>query len=86
MKGEVENFKSKHLLCRQVKVPRQKPTNLLQPLSVREWKWENILMDFIIDLSKMAEAHTLIWVIVDKLTKSTHFISARSIYITKKWA
>ncbi|KAL0561192.1 hypothetical protein IC582_001613 [Cucumis melo] len=43
MKREVAEFVSKCLVCQQVKTPRQKPAGLLQPLSVPEWKWENVL-------------------------------------------
>ncbi|KAL0546427.1 hypothetical protein IC582_016335 [Cucumis melo] len=42
MKREVTEFVSRCLVC-QVKAPRQKPAGLLQPLSISEWKWENVL-------------------------------------------
>ncbi|KAL4038302.1 hypothetical protein IC575_001916 [Cucumis melo] len=49
MKREVAEFVSRCLVCQQVKAPRQKPAGLLQPLSIPEWKWENVSMDFITD-------------------------------------
>ena len=38
------------------------------------WKWENILMDFITKLPRTPRKHDNIWVIVDRLTKSAHFL------------
>jgi hypothetical protein len=51
-----------------------KPGGLLQPLSIPEWKWDNISMDFIVGLPLMAHKFDSIWVIVDRLSKSAHFI------------
>ncbi|GKD36623.1 putative reverse transcriptase domain-containing protein [Tanacetum coccineum] len=42
------------------------------------WKWERITMDFITKLPKTSSEHDTIWVIVDRLTKSTHFIPNRA--------
>ncbi|KAL0549335.1 hypothetical protein IC582_013816 [Cucumis melo] len=52
MKREVAEFVSRCLVCQQVKAPRQKPAGLLQPLSIPEWKWENVFMDFITGLPR----------------------------------
>ena len=68
MKREVAEFVSKCLVCQQIKVPRQKPAGLLQPLSVPEWKWENVLMNFITGLPRTLKGYTMIWVVVDRLT------------------
>ncbi|KAL0536297.1 hypothetical protein IC582_025240 [Cucumis melo] len=86
MKREVAEFVSKCLVCQQVKAPRQKPAGLLQPLSVPEWKWENVSMDFITGLPRTLRGFTVIWVVVDRLTKSAHFISGKSTYTASKWA
>ncbi|KAA0039055.1 reverse transcriptase [Cucumis melo var. makuwa] len=69
MKREVAEFVSKCLVCQQVKAQRQKPAGLLQPLSVPEWKWENVSMDFIIGLPRTLRGFMVIWVVVDRLTK-----------------
>jgi hypothetical protein len=42
-----------------------KPGGLLQPLSILDWKWDDISMDFIVGLSLAAYKFDLIWVIVD---------------------
>ncbi|GKA89749.1 putative reverse transcriptase domain-containing protein [Tanacetum coccineum] len=41
------------------------------------WKWENITMDFVTKLPKTATGQDTIWVIVDCLTKSAHFLPMR---------
>ncbi|TYJ97082.1 pol protein [Cucumis melo var. makuwa] len=68
-----------------VKAPRQKPAELLQPLSVPGWKWESVSMDFITGLSRTLNGYTVIWVIVDRLTKSAHFVPGKSTYTASKW-
>ncbi|KAA0051240.1 pol protein [Cucumis melo var. makuwa] len=85
IKREVAEFVSKCLVCQQVKAPRQKPAGLLQPLSLLEWKWENVSMDFITGLPRTLRGFTMIWVVVDKLTKSAHFIIGKSTYTANKW-
>ncbi|XP_068328135.1 uncharacterized protein [Pyrus communis] len=65
---------------RQVKAERKKPFGLLQPLPIPEWKWENITMDFVYKLPRTHNGFDGIWVIVDPLTKSAHFIPMREKY------
>ena len=64
------------------KVEHQHPASLLQPFPVPEWKWEVISMDFIIGLSTTWRQHHSIMVVVDKLTKATHFIPVKSTHNT----
>ncbi|KAL0544458.1 hypothetical protein IC582_019573 [Cucumis melo] len=86
MKREVAEFVSRCLVCQQVKAPRQKPAGLLQPLSIPEWKWENVSIDFITGLPRTLRGFTVIWVVVDRLTKSAHFVPGKSTYTASKWA
>ncbi|GKA39937.1 retrotransposon protein, putative, ty3-gypsy subclass [Tanacetum coccineum] len=53
---------------------------------IPEWKWENITMDFITRLPRTSSGHDSIWVIVDRLTKSAHFLAVREDYKTEKLA
>ena len=53
----------------------QKPSGTLQPLPIPEWKWEHITMDFVVDLSRSRTDYDAIWVFVDQLTKSAHFLA-----------
>ncbi|KAA0045470.1 ty3-gypsy retrotransposon protein [Cucumis melo var. makuwa] len=84
MKREVADFVSRCLVCQQVKAPRQKSVGLLQPLSVPGWKWESISMDFITGLPRTLKGYTVIWIVVDRLTKSAHFVPGKSIYTANK--
>ena len=51
-----------------------------------EWKWENVSLDFIIGLLRTLKSFIVIWVVVDRLTKSTHFILGKFTYTASKWA
>ena len=58
----------------------------LQPLSIPVWKWEDISIDFIVGLPCTSKGYDSIWVIVDRLTKSAHFLSVNTRYSAKKCA
>lgn len=66
--------------CQRVKVEHQHPAGLLYPHAIPEWKWDVILMDFIVGLPLTARQHDAIMVIVDKLTKVAHFSLMSSSY------
>nr|GEV00731.1 putative reverse transcriptase domain-containing protein [Tanacetum cinerariifolium] len=53
---------------------------------IPEWKWEKITMDLVTKLPKSNSGHDAIWVVVDRLTKSAHFLPIREDYKTKKLA
>ena len=74
MKRDVVRFVEKCLTCQQVKAEHQRPARTLQPLEIPEWKWEQITMDFVSGLPRSPTNHDSIWVIVDRLTKTAHFI------------
>ena len=74
MKKDVVRFVEKCLTYQQVKAEHQRPAGTLQPLEIPEWKWEQITMDFVSGLPKSPTNHDSIWVIVDRLTKTAHFI------------
>ena len=85
MKKDVADFVSRCLTCQQVKAEHQKPAGPFQRLEIPEWKWENITMDFVVGLPP-ASGYDSIWVIVDRLTKSAHFIPVKSNYKASKYA
>ncbi|KAG8474462.1 hypothetical protein CXB51_031417 [Gossypium anomalum] len=86
MKRDISNFVSKCLVCQQVKAEHQVPSGLLQPIMIPEWKWDRITMDFVSGLPLSSSKKDAIWVIVDRLTKSAHFISVRMDYSLDKLA
>ncbi|GKE28774.1 putative reverse transcriptase domain-containing protein [Tanacetum coccineum] len=74
MKAEIATYVSKCLTCAKVKAEHQKPSGLLQQPEILEWKWEKITMDFVSGLPRTPSGYDSIWVIVDRLTKSAHFL------------
>ncbi|CAL9097860.1 unnamed protein product [Musa textilis] len=86
MKKEIAMYVSKCLTCQQIKVEHQRPGGLLQPLVIPEWKWECITMDFVSGLPRTSRKHDAIWVIIDRLTKSAHFLPINMTYSLDKLA
>ena len=84
MKREVVKYVSKCFIYQQVKVERQKPSELLQPLPIPEWKWERITMDFVFKLPPTLQRYDDIWVVVDRLIKSVHFLPIREKFSPQK--
>ncbi|WVZ75856.1 hypothetical protein U9M48_023880 [Paspalum notatum var. saurae] len=66
MKREVTKYVALCDVCQRVKAEHQKPTGLLQPLKIPEWKWEEIGMDFIVGLLRTQSGFDSIWVVVDR--------------------
>nr|GEY46138.1 putative reverse transcriptase domain-containing protein [Tanacetum cinerariifolium] len=77
MKANIATYVSKCLTCARVKAEHQRPSGLLVQPAIPEWKWDNITMDFITKLPKLSQGFDTIWVIVDRLTKSAHFLPIR---------
>ncbi|GJX15460.1 putative reverse transcriptase domain-containing protein [Tanacetum coccineum] len=77
MKANIATYVSKCLTCSKVKAEHQKPSGLLVQPEIPEWKWEKITIDFITKLPKTTNDYDTIWVIVDHLTKSAHFLPMR---------
>ena len=85
MKRDIAEFVSRCLTCQQVKAEHQKPAGLLQSLSIPQWKCERITMDFVVGLPRCRSGHDTIWVIVDSLTKSVHFLPIRNSDSLDSW-
>nr|GEY94488.1 reverse transcriptase domain-containing protein [Tanacetum cinerariifolium] len=77
MKADIATYVSKCLTCLRVKAEHQKPSGLLVQPEIPQWKWDNITMDFITKLPRTSSGYDTIWVIVDRLTKSAHFLPMR---------
>ncbi|XP_075474694.1 uncharacterized protein LOC142505544 [Primulina tabacum] len=70
----------------QVKAERMRPGGLLHSLEVPQWNWEHVAMDFVTHLPRTSRHFDAIWVIVDRLSKSAHFIPYKRTYSYKKMA
>jgi hypothetical protein len=74
MNAYIVNYVERCLECQQVKAKHRHLKLLLQPHAIPESKWEVISMDFIVGFPLMKRRHDSIFVVVDTLTKSAHFI------------
>ncbi|KAJ9558505.1 hypothetical protein OSB04_013119 [Centaurea solstitialis] len=86
MRREVARYVESCLTCLKIKAEHQKPHGKLQPLEIPVRKWENITMDLITKLSRTPRKFDAIWVIVDRLTKSAHFLAIRESYTSEQLA
>nr|GEW43858.1 putative reverse transcriptase domain-containing protein [Tanacetum cinerariifolium] len=74
MKADMATYISKCLTCAKVKAEHQRPSGLSVQPAISVWKWDNITMDFITKLPKSSQGFDTIWVIIDRVTKSAHFL------------
>nr|GEX99003.1 putative reverse transcriptase domain-containing protein [Tanacetum cinerariifolium] len=86
MKRDIAIYVSKCFTCAKVKAEHKRPSGLLQQPEIPEWKWDTITMDLITKLPRSRSGHDAIWVIVDRLTKSAHFLAIHEDSSTKMLA
>ncbi|KAD7116962.1 hypothetical protein E3N88_04230 [Mikania micrantha] len=86
MKKDIAEYVGQCLTCAKVKAEHQKPSGLLVQPEIPLWKWEQIAMDFITKLPRTSSGHDTIWVIIDRLTKSAHFLPMRETFAMDKLA
>jgi hypothetical protein len=86
MKRETASYMSECDTCCKVNADYMKHEGLLQPLRIPDWKWNDISMNFILGLPLTAYKFNSILVIIDRLTKSTHFIPININYKAQKYA
>ncbi|WVZ66923.1 LOW QUALITY PROTEIN: hypothetical protein U9M48_016078 [Paspalum notatum var. saurae] len=73
-------------VCKRVKADHLKPGGMLQPLNIPAWKWEDIHMDFVVGLPRTQKGYDSIWVIIDRFTKSAHFLPVKTVYRANTYA
>jgi transposase InsO family protein len=83
MRREIAQYVSECDIRQRVKASHLKTAAILQPLPIPSWKWEDISMDFIVGLPNTSLRHDSVWVIVDRLTKTAHFLSVHTTYNAK---
>ncbi|GKC42440.1 reverse transcriptase domain-containing protein [Tanacetum coccineum] len=84
MKAEIATYVNKCWTCAKVKAEYQKPSGLLVQPEIPQWKLEKITMDFVTKLPKTSSGYDTIWVIVDCLTKSAHFLPMKKMNSMEK--
>jgi hypothetical protein len=85
MKREIAKYVSECDTCQRIKASHLKVASTLQPLPIPSWKWEDICMDFVVGLPNTSRHHDSIWVIVDRLTKTAHFLPVHTTHKTEKY-
>jgi hypothetical protein len=86
MKGEIAEYVSRCDTCQRIKASHLNTAGQMQPLSIPTWKWDDISMDFIVGLPLTPRKHDSIWVIVDRLNKTAHFIPVHTTYSAERYA
>ncbi|WVZ53909.1 hypothetical protein U9M48_004795 [Paspalum notatum var. saurae] len=86
MKRDIAEFVAKCDTYNRIKAEKQRHAGLLKPLEIPMWKWEKITMDFIVGLPRTPKGNDSIWVIVDRLIKSAHFIPVQARFNVAKLA
>jgi hypothetical protein len=86
MKVDIAKYVAECDTCHRMKAIHLKSAGVLQLLSIPMWKWDDISMVFIVGLPLIARKKDSIWVIVDRLTKTTHFIAVHITYSVQQYA
>ena len=86
MKNDIAEIVAKCPNCQQVKAEHQRPGGLAQNIELPKWKWEVINIDFITRLPRSRRKHDSIWVIVDIMTKSAHFLPVNTTHSAEDYA
>ena len=86
MKKDIAEYVAWCLNCQQVKADHINPGGLIQMIEILSWKWEASNMDFAVGVLRTRRQHDSIWVIVEKMTKSAHFMSGMCTYRAKDYA
>src|SRR4051812_42427955 len=74
MKQDIARYVDECDVSRRVKAEHQRPAGTLQPLSIPEWKWDNIEMDLFIGFPRSQTGHDAIFVVIDQFSKVAHFL------------
>jgi hypothetical protein len=78
--GPTARYVAKCDICRRVKVVHMKTARPLQSLPIPTWKWEDISMDFVVGLPKTSKGYDSFWILVDRFTKTAHFLPVKVKY------
>ncbi|XP_070039488.1 uncharacterized protein [Nicotiana tomentosiformis] len=86
MKKDIVEYVARCLTCQQVKCERQRLGGLIQRLEIPKWKWERVTIDFVVGIPQTLKKFDVVLVIIDRLTKSVHFILVVTTYSSEQLA
>ena len=78
MSTEIKDYVKGCKTCQQNKASNQPPAGKLMPIPIPEGAWDHVTADRIVSLPKTKKGHTAVLVVVDKLTKMTHFAACKN--------
>uniref|UniRef100_A0A2D4PW35 Integrase catalytic domain-containing protein n=1 Tax=Micrurus surinamensis TaxID=129470 RepID=A0A2D4PW35_MICSU len=78
MRSHIEDYVKKCHVCATTKSRVGKPLGLLQKVSEPVRPWQDIAMDFIVELPN-SKNYTVIWTVVDLFSKQAHFIPCKGL-------
>lgn len=85
MKKDIKEYVHSCAVCNTMKARPRKPPSLLQPVADPVQPWQQIAMDFIVDLPK-SQGNTVTWMVIDLFSKQAHFIAYFSLPSAKMLA
>ena len=85
MKRDIAELGAKCINCQQVKAEHKRPGDLYQDIDIPTRKWEDVNIDFIVGLPRTRNQNDSIWVTIDSMTKSAHFIPVKATYLAKDY-
>nr|GEW53746.1 putative reverse transcriptase domain-containing protein [Tanacetum cinerariifolium] len=80
MKKDITVYVSRCLTCLKVKAEHQRTSGLLQQPEIPEWQLKRIAMDCVTKSPRTSSGYDIIWVIMDRLTKSAYFLPMQEDY------
>ena len=77
MKQDIACYVAESDVCHRIKAEHQRPVGTLQPISIPEWKWDHVEMDFVTGFPKSQKCNDAILVVIDRLSKVAHFLAVK---------
>lgn len=74
MRKDIEEYMCRCVGCSIMKVQPCKPPGLLQPVADLAQPWQQIAMDFIVELPE-SQGNTVIWTVINLFLKQAQFIA-----------
>ncbi|GJP40371.1 hypothetical protein CLOM_g24641 [Closterium sp. NIES-68] len=78
MVTDVQGYVAACPICQRMKSSHPRPTRLLQPLEPPQRPWQHVTMDFVTGLPAGPNGNDAVLVVVDRLTKMSHFAPCRT--------
>ncbi|KAK9408147.1 hypothetical protein NXF25_006921 [Crotalus adamanteus] len=85
LRKDVKHYVKACSVCATCKSQPGRPVGYLQLVADPEHPWQDIAMDFIVELPS-SKGHTVIWMVIDLFSKQAHFVPCRRLPTAQKLA